>query len=253
MRDKNTWYVFNHMIHVIYNHEDFEQMQKEFVAELKNIVPNCYAGLFLIDQEDTTKMHPGICHGIGDTSINRRYNLIRDKDFSEWLFKKRQQIVVRTTDLMEEEDFENTDYYKLLHLPYHVHYAVYMTIASRNHLLGILVLYRRKGETDFNEEELLWLQLMGEHLNERFYQEIYADELLKEQVPFDGTKLMKQFGFTIRETEIIHRLLNHETNDTISMELEISIHTLKKHLQHIYRKAGVNSKKKLLQTMTQEK
>ncbi len=252
MKERNKFYVLNHLIHSIYNVKDFEQMKKEFVFEMKNVVPNCCAALFMVDSKDQTTLSRGVYSSPTYSQIDRRYNLIKDKDFFEWLLKKRQQVVVRMTDLMEEENLEKTDYYKLLYGPYNVHYTAYMTIASRNKLLGILALYRKKDDVDFTEDDLFWIQLVGEHLNERFYHEQYSYEESEETLEILGLEYIKRFNLTVREIEIISKVLRNETNESICDDLDISIHTLKKHLQHIYRKTGVNSRKKLIHKVKQE-
>jgi len=49
-------------------------------------------------------------------------------------------------------------------------------------------------------------------------------------------------GFTRRQTEVLLWVTRGKSNDEIGAILHISAATVKKHLEHIYRKLGVNSR-----------
>ncbi len=55
-----------------------------------------------------------------------------------------------------------------------------------------------------------------------------------------------QETLTERESEILGHLLAGESDEQITQELSISSGTLKKHLQHIYRKLGIQARWELL-------
>lgn len=58
----------------------------------------------------------------------------------------------------------------------------------------------------------------------------------------DINKLMKQFNFTKRETEIIELIFQGYNNQQISEKLFISIFTVKSHINNIFKKLGVNNR-----------
>ncbi len=53
---------------------------------------------------------------------------------------------------------------------------------------------------------------------------------------------MIEHNLTEKECAIIHLLLNGKSNGEIAKNMEISINTVKFHLQNIYRKLGTNNR-----------
>ena len=100
-------------------------------------------------------------------------------------------------------------------------------------------------DEDFDEGDIFWLELLNEHLNQRFYQEVGIKEKSGAMAP-DEYQLMQTYQLTMRELEIVRLILAGKTNDQIWLSLGISLNTLKKHLQNIYRKTGVKSRKSLM-------
>ena len=61
-----------------------------------------------------------------------------------------------------------------------------------------------------------------------------------------GTKT-EDFGLTERETELLTQLKNGLTYEEIASNLHISYHTVRKHIENIYRKMQVNNKVEAIQ------
>lgn len=55
-------------------------------------------------------------------------------------------------------------------------------------------------------------------------------------------KKSKNFNLTQREEEVLKLLLKGHSNTTMAKLLSISIHTVKAHVESIYRKFGVHNK-----------
>jgi DNA-binding NarL/FixJ family response regulator len=60
--------------------------------------------------------------------------------------------------------------------------------------------------------------------------------------PLSGDKPAVDYGLTARETELLQHLRNGLTYEEIASNLGISYHTVRKHIEHIYRKLQVNNK-----------
>lgn len=61
---------------------------------------------------------------------------------------------------------------------------------------------------------------------------------------------MEQFiniNLSQRESEIAEKLLQGKLNKEIAHELQISIHTVKKHVKNIYKKAGIRNRINFIQ------
>jgi DNA-binding NarL/FixJ family response regulator len=79
----------------------------------------------------------------------------------------------------------------------------------------------------------------------RFFYIIKIDELTH-QVTLDTGALAIDFGLTKREVEILSNVFNGLKNAEIAERLFISEITVKKHLEHIFKKIGVNSRTALI-------
>nr|WP_277345596.1 helix-turn-helix transcriptional regulator [Pseudomaricurvus alkylphenolicus] len=58
--------------------------------------------------------------------------------------------------------------------------------------------------------------------------------------------LKDKYGFTRRELDVLELLMTGATNKQLSSELNLSMATVKTHLQHVFRKASVSSRAELL-------
>ena len=87
-------------------------------------------------------------------------------------------------------------------------------------------------------------------MGNRVFYMVKIDELTR-QVTLNMGALEKDFGLTKREIEILMNIFNGLKNAEIAEKLFISEITVKKHLQHIFEKIGVNSRTTLFRKMVE--
>ena len=85
--------------------------------------------------------------------------------------------------------------------------------------------------------------------NRVFYM-VKIDELAR-RVTLNMGALERNFGLTKREIEILVNIFNGLRNAEIAEKLFISEITVKKHLQHIFEKIGVNSRTTLFRKIVE--
>ena len=66
--------------------------------------------------------------------------------------------------------------------------------------------------------------------------------LIFEEEPLEYGTAANNSTLTPREIEIVKLISKGKTNTEISRELQISSRTVKKHLEHVYRKQGVRTR-----------
>jgi DNA-binding NarL/FixJ family response regulator len=71
-------------------------------------------------------------------------------------------------------------------------------------------------------------------------------EAMKAAGELDPDKVQETFSLTAREVEVVQQLYRGLTNAQIATNLQISEGTVKIHLEHIFRKAGVKNRTALL-------
>lgn len=244
MLDKYKIYILNDLIYQIYNTSDFDQLKQEFLTTLRTLIPMVCGTIY-----ESRKDGIGVCNPI---CVPKEYQEMEDaylysitEESCSWLSQKKHAVVVAASSLMAEQERMKTDLYRKCYEPNQLHYSLYMTIASHSEYLGILVLYKKRGDGDFTPEDKFILEILSEHLNSRFYHQRYGDcpiavkERRRRQYAFF-------YGLTEREVDIAELIYKGKNNVEICEELVISHNTLKKHLQHIYRKVGVNSRSQLV-------
>lgn len=236
----------NNIFYQIYNVLDFREMQIIVLSLLENLIPSTCASFLMADHtESANLLCEPICLPDSFSAMENDYLSIEDRDHSRWMLFNSKAMIVRDTDLLPEEDRVKTPRYQKCYLPYKLHYSVDLSIADNNKLLGTLSLYRSKEMGDFTDDELFMLNIVGEHLNARFYREYIKGERGEESDDI-FLYLINEYGLTGREAEILQLVFQERTNEDIADELCISSNTLKKHLQNLYRKLGASSRWELM-------
>jgi DNA-binding CsgD family transcriptional regulator len=75
---------------------------------------------------------------------------------------------------------------------------------------------------------------------------VYALHITHPFLPDRKRLLVRHFGLTSRETEIVKLIENGYSNQGISDALIISLHTVKTHIENIYKKMKVNSRTSMI-------
>ena len=175
--DYNRMQIFNNTIYQIYNIEDFESMKREVLNSLKHMIPN-RCGTFLMagvaggaggavsdgGASGRGTLHSPVCLPEKYIEMEQRYTNFEDRDFSSWILRKSRSMLVRITDLMDDETRMETEIYKNCFQPYGLHYSVDLTIISRGELMGCLTLYRSREDEDFSDDDLEILKLSLIHI-----------------------------------------------------------------------------------------
>jgi len=238
---KNDFLCINNLIYQIYNISDFREMRITFLNILGNLIPNTCASILMADLTDSPNLLcDPICIPKEYVSMESDYLSLEALDYSRWMLFSNKSVLTRDTDLFPDEERVNTEFYKKCFLPYNLHYGVTLSLAENNQLLGTLSLYRAREMGDFSDEELFMLHLLGDHMNARFYKELYKEGRHEDNDFL--LQLIKEYGLTGREAEVLQLIFNDMSNEEIADKLCISPNTLKKHMQNLYRKFGASSR-----------
>ncbi len=238
---KNDFLCINNLVYQVYNISDFREMRITFLNILGNLIPNTCASILMADQTDSPNLLcDPICIPKSYVSMESDYLSLEALDYSRWMLFSNKSVLTRDTDLFPDEERVNTEFYKKCFLPYNLHYGVTLSLAENNQLLGTLSLYRAREMGDFSDEELFMLHLLGDHLNARFYKELYKEGRHEDNDFL--LQLIKEYGLTGREAEVLQHIFDDMSNEEIADKLCISPNTLKKHMQNLYRKFGASSR-----------
>jgi len=247
--ERNDISLVNDIIYKIYSIEDITEMRLAFLRLLKILIPYCEASFYLASKGSAHILDNPVGVNISDESLQRYLDGFEDKDYTRWIFLSAKNIAYRETDLYSEYCRVNTAYYKELYYPANIHYSAQLCLSYHGTFVGIASLYRSRDEEDFTDDQIFLLDLFKEHLAYRLYHNNnFPDSPQKHLENIDGIR--KKFGLTNRETEVLQRLFEGCSTAALARELNISPHTLKKHICNLYKKTGAKTRLDLLKDLS---
>lgn len=243
--NNNTALSLNQIIYAIYNQTDFHEMKENLLKKINALIPCTCISIMMANKNSIHKETcDPLCYPSDYIAMEKRFLRYANEDYTHWIMEKNSSLLIKSSEMMPEEERMKTVLYKKCYEPFGVHYSMDYTIVENQTFLGVLALYRSKDMGDFLDEEIFLIKLLGEHLSMRFYQESTKVKIEKKTI--DMIPLIKRYRFTERESEIVELILHGQKNEQIIELLCISKTTLKKHLQNIYKKTGVFSRVQLL-------
>jgi DNA-binding CsgD family transcriptional regulator len=180
------------------------------------------------------------------SQTEKNYLLNEDEDYTRWIMLSGQCLLIRESDLMPEEERVKTVLYKKCYEPFGLHYSLQLNLVYNDLFLGVVTIYRKKEEGDFNSDEMFIVKAFSDHLNLRFYDYYTKDSKNSSSKSYSIANLAAQYNLTNREVEVLQLIFQDMDNDQIADKLCISGYTLKKHIQNLYRKFDVSTKWNLL-------
>lgn len=218
-----------------------EKYYLQLLADLKDYIP--YDSAHLISYDDEQNISDFITVNIKKKTIeNYRENFqtldpIKNKYFN-------QPQAIKSTLLFDYNKWTRKSYFKDFLDVHDFYYLCGIDIHNHQKILITISLIRNKYESDFTTPELLFLNRISPSISSHII-------LLKELNPdsFHRKRFAANvdiFNFTPREKEIARLVKTGLSNKEISERLLISVNTVKKHLQNIYKKSEVGSKRALI-------
>ena len=236
MRETNDWILFNNIVYKIYTVSDRRLMRTRFLEQLNMLIDFDAADFYLADGE----------RGLFDPVL---YNTeavageLDKLDYSRGILYDGECAAYRESDIMSDSARVETPYYKTLYVPNGWHFSAQMICAYEMHPTGVVTLYRKIGKPDFDHDDIMILDMLKEHMAYRLFRDRNHDGF---DISETAAAFAEEFDLTRREKTVLCHILAGEDNAEISEKLCISVHTLKKHILNIYRKADVNSRLKLV-------
>ncbi|MGG3556644.1 LuxR C-terminal-related transcriptional regulator [Peribacillus frigoritolerans] len=166
--------------------------------------------------------------------------------------KASKQTVIKNLDLLPPELYEKSVYYNDFMFKYGFYYDVGVFLYDRNSIKGVLNFVRSKKEKPFSTSDIMCLEVISRFLSQKTSDFPYPSvSVPKENINPLKNKILassqdsRQPDLTSKEAEILQLVLKGHTNITIASELFISVNTVKRHLQNLYRKFDVSNRTSL--------
>lgn len=251
MLQDNEVMLINEMIAKIYTAGDLTLLRKDFLEQLRMMIP-FKVGTFYLASGDERLLKDPVAMGLAPEDMNLPQKYVdhyAQGDFSRFIYANGKSMVFRETDMFSDVIRKQYAVYNEIYEPSNLYYCVDMSISYAGEFLGIVSLYREK-DMNFSDRELDIIKLFLTHFENRLYREKGTkgtDVAVDPKVIKKGDyNYITKYGITVRETEVLMMLMTGATIQEISESLSIMESTLKKHASSIYRKLGITHRWELV-------
>ena len=247
----NDFLQINDFIYQIYTEPSLEQCKQLFLRRLKLLIPYSYASFMTaVEENGQVRLTDPVCNPPSFEQAELLYEQAlgdEDIDHTNWILYSAQSELIRESEIMNAASRLASPIYKQCYSKYNIYDTIQMTIVYEHKIYGSLTLYRTKEDGAFQENDTIYLKALGRHLNYIFYRRLSGRTLEAAESALQSC--IDEKGLTRRESEIFRLIIHGQDNDEILEQIPITEHTLKKHLQNIYRKCGVSSRLELLKAV----
>lgn len=236
----------NNIIYQIYDASDLERLKRETLRDIRMLVPCAYASILMAADEASGRLFSDpCCVPEAFLEAEESYIEMAQEDHLLWTIRADQPIVIRESRIVSDAKRLESPIYKKCYSAYHIFDTLQLSVVYERHFLGVLTLYRTEAEGAFSDEDAFYLQMLSPHLSKMFWK-LGGREADGAPAGTALSALREAYHLTNREYEILGQIFANVSDGEITERLHISPHTLKKHLQNIYRKLHVSSRWELI-------
>ena len=243
----SEWLCLNDLVLSINSIEDDREFRSVVLKKIRFLIPYESAAFFLSDLSKDLVSTPeewrtsAFLDPVGidvPAGVLERYT---EEYWRQDLIAARNKLtrsaVMRESDHLSLDDLTSSyihDYLQGRHV-------VNISFFNEEGFLGSLNLNREKDQADFSDREVQILELIEPHVTNRLSKwRVRADHSSSEMV------FAHDYDISNRESDVARCILHGMDNAGIAAELGISLGTVKKHLENIFRKTNVSSRGELM-------
>ena len=243
--EKNSFLLFNDLVYQLYSEPSFQHLKTIFLKRLKTLVPYSYASIMMTcGKPYHLKLTDPVCNPSSFQKAESEYIRIADMDHLEWIMYSSETVLVWEGEVFKDRQRLSSPVYQKCYSHYDIYDTIQMSIVYNRKVYGILTLYRTHADPAFSNEDIFYIRAFSKHLNFLFYQ--HLDGFSQKSSLEHLAELEEKYKLTKREAEILQYILQGMNNLEIIELIDITEHTLQKHLQNLYRKCGVSTRWDLL-------
>ena len=226
--------------------EDFPiKYQVELINLVKNLINSSAVRFWLINPKIDFK-------GIVSYNVDKQTEEVYQNKYSGMdpihpsRFENTDITVICSDTLMSNNEWRNSDFYKEFMAPRHYDHDADVFFRSGGKIIAVLSILRDDNIGPFDNRDLDLLRCLQPFM-EYTLNNIYLPQRFTER-----EYLSEKFTLTDRELDVVEIVMSGVDTKTLARELNLSIATVKTHLQHIFEKLGVHSTKELISTLFRE-
>lgn len=246
----SVWRKIDYLIYLIYATKDLNEVRQIILASIDELIPHekSFFDLCYKEENKLVFFFP-VSLNMDSIDLDDYYNKYQQLDYTTWVFNNNESTIYKDSNWIDSKTREMSLIYQSWMKPMNVYYSLGSTIVSNNIIYGSITLFRSFKSGDFTDEEVDILTIINKHINKRFSEQYPSGFSKKGINSNDG--LREKYLLSKREDEVIKLIIDGNTNSEIAKKLFISDNTVKKHINSIYNKTGVNTRTKLLRLIKQ--
>ncbi|MED4753420.1 helix-turn-helix transcriptional regulator [Brevibacillus choshinensis] len=148
------------------------------------------------------------------------------------------QHVLRIHDVLSPHEYEQSDYYHEFMARHGYYHQMVAYLMNNGKLLGSIAFVRSKKESPFQERDIRCMEIISRFLSRTMIQYERPKRIA-------SSKPQQETDLTAKEREVLALVQKGFGNEAIAAQMFVSINTVKKHLQSIYRKFDVTNRTSL--------
>lgn len=243
MEEKITaedWSAINDIIIKIYTMHPYPDLCT-VLQQLKKVIPYSHSVSCLISNtEQGVEFFSYKSKDISQEHIDRYTRRYIYYDFILWYCAVPKELAVRQSDVINEKYMKESLFMQEWLMPINAYYGAVANVAANGLSYGNLCIYRAQDEGDFSDREIQILKTVNHHLCIR-YKELFPKGLHRNGFDKNVSHYAKVYHLTEREVELVTLVCEGTRRHDIAKAMFISENTVKKHLNSIYAKMGVQN------------
>lgn len=245
------WKKLDDIIFLINSTSSVKTIQEEVLSELYPLVPYESASFYLPDDTHNTNLIGSpVVKNWDQQGIQDYLEYFQKVDYALWVFRLRESLVYRDTDLVQDSLRQKTEFYNDFLRSKGLYYAGGISIIHNQILCGALTLFRSKKSDDFSSKEMDILSHLKRHLGNRMYQLLYTQTGALSSPVIQHLE-STEHGLTNRERQIAELIYQGLDTVQIATVLYISPKTVKKHLDNLFKKVNIHSRVELVKILAE--
>lgn len=238
----DQWSDVNELALWIHRQQDAERIQRGLLERLGALIPHDFSwyDLCQVSGGQQTYFNP-ISTTMSEKQLSDYYEHYADSDYVPWMFGTDQPLIYRDFDVITPEARERARIYQEWMKPFGIYYGMGCTVVDSGVLYGSVTCFRRQDRDDFSDADLRILEEVERHLGVQFSL-LWPDGMYPTGREENIALLARESQLTEREAEVLRLVADSLTNRQIADRLFISESTVKKHLNSLFRKIGVDNR-----------
>ena len=243
---ETEWLTVNKVLLELYDISDIENFANRVLRVFRMLIPYCKGYFIIFDEKEQICKEYSSYLEMDEEAYHNYINSFFEKDYLKYVFEiSKNTMTYRDTDIMEEEFRKKTDFYREYLRPNHIPYGAGVVLCHEKKMIGIMNYFRDDNLGDFSDKDMFILDVLKEHLSHMLVRLMKKKENAVMDQNQNMNKIAIEMGLSGREEEVLQKILDGMSNAEIAEALSISLSTVKKHVYHIFTKAGISTRTQL--------